>query len=167
MTEKPRVLVREPIAEAGIELLRERFDVDVNGKLPLEERIGDYDAIVIRSGTQLTGDLIERADRLKVIGRAGVGVDNVDVDAATRRGIVVANAPESTVVSAAEHAIGLLVALVRHIPQAHAALKEGRWERSAHGGIELEGKTLGVLGFGRIGQQVARRAIGLGMRVVA
>jgi D-3-phosphoglycerate dehydrogenase / 2-oxoglutarate reductase len=167
LTGRPRVLVREPIAEAGIQLLQERFDVDVNGKLPLEERIGDYDAIVIRSGTQLTGDLIERADRLKVIGRAGVGVDNVDVEAATRRGIVVANAPESTVVSAAEHAIGLLVALVRNIPQAHAALKEGRWERSAHGGIELEGKTLGVLGFGRIGQQVARRAIGLGMRVVA
>jgi D-3-phosphoglycerate dehydrogenase len=164
---KPRVLVREPIAEAGIDLLRERFDVDVDGATPLEESIGEYDAIVIRSGTQLTAELIERAERLKVIGRAGVGVDNVDVDAATRRGIVVANAPESTVVSAAEHAIGLLVALARHIPQAHAALKQGRWERSAHGGIELEGKTLGVLGFGRIGQQVARRAIGLGMRVVA
>jgi D-3-phosphoglycerate dehydrogenase len=164
---KARVLVREPIAEAGIDLLRERFDVDVDGATPLEDSIGEYDAIVIRSGTQLTGELIERAERLKVIGRAGVGVDNVDVDAATRRGIVVANAPESTVVSAAEHAIGLLVALARHIPQAHAALKQGRWERSAHGGIELEGKTLGVLGFGRIGQQVARRAIGLGMRVVA
>ena len=102
-----------------------------------------------------------------MIGRAGVGVDNVDVDAATRRGIVVANAPESTVVSAAEHAIGLLVALARNIPQAHAALKQGRWERSRCGGIELAGKTLGVLGFGRIGQQVARRARGLGMRVVA
>jgi D-3-phosphoglycerate dehydrogenase len=164
---KPRVLVREPIAEAGIDLLRERFEVDVDGATPLEESIGEYDAIVIRSGTQLTAELIERAERLKVIGRAGVGVDNVDVDAATRRGIVVANAPESTVVSAAEHAIGLLVALARHIPQAHAALKQGRWERSLHGGIELEGKTLGVLGFGRIGQQVARRAIGLGMRVVA
>ncbi len=167
MTDRLRVLVREPIAEAGIQLLQERFDVDVNGNLPLEEQIGDYDAIVIRSGTQLTGELIELAGRLKVIGRAGVGVDNVDVDAATRRGIVVANAPESTVVSAAEHAIGLLVALARHIPQAHAALKQGRWERSAHGGVELEGKTLGVLGFGRIGQQVARRGIGLGMRVVA
>jgi D-3-phosphoglycerate dehydrogenase len=102
-----------------------------------------------------------------VIGRAGVGVDNVDVEAATRRGIVVANAPESTVVSAAEHTIGLLVALARNIPQAHAALKQGRWERKAYGGIELAGKTLGVLGFGRIGQQVARRAAGLGMRVVA
>ena len=167
MSGRLRVLVREPIAEAGVELLRERFDVDVDGSLPLEERIGDYDAIVIRSGTNLTAELIERAGRLKVIGRAGVGVDNVDVEAATRRGIVVANAPESTVVSAAEHAIGLLVALARHIPQAHAALKQGRWERSAHGGVELEGKTLGVLGFGRIGQQVARRALGLGMRVLA
>jgi D-3-phosphoglycerate dehydrogenase len=160
-------LIREPIAEAGVRLLEERFDVDQDGSAPLEERISDYDAIVIRSGTQLTAELIERAERLQVIGRAGVGVDNVDVEAATRRGIVVANAPESTVVSAAEHAVGLLVALVRNIPQAHAALKQGRWERSAHGGIELEGKTLGVLGFGRIGQQVARRAIGLGMRVVA
>ena len=93
--------------------------------------IGDYDAIVIRSATKLTADLIERAERLKVIGRAGVGVDNVDVDAATRRGIVVANAPESNVVSAAEHTIGLLVALARNIPQAHAALKQGRWERRA------------------------------------
>jgi D-3-phosphoglycerate dehydrogenase len=162
-----RVLVREPIAEAGIELLRERFDVDVDSNGDLSDRIGDYDAIVIRSATKLTADLIERADRLKVIGRAGVGVDNVDVEAATRRGIVVANAPESTVTSAAEHTVGLLVALARNIPQAHAALKQGRWERSAWGGVELEGKTLGVLGFGRIGQQVARRALGLGMRVVA
>jgi D-3-phosphoglycerate dehydrogenase len=163
----PRVLVREEISEAGVELLRSRFDVDVDVESPLEEIIGGYDAIVIRSATKLTADLIERAERLKVIGRAGVGVDNVDVDAATRRGIIVANAPESTVVSAAEHTVGLLVALARNIPQAHAALKQGRWERSAYGGIELAGKTLGVLGFGRIGQQVARRALGLGMRVVA
>jgi D-3-phosphoglycerate dehydrogenase len=162
-----KVLVREPIAEAGIELLRERFEVDVDGNGDLAATIGDYDAIVIRSATKLTADLIERADRLKVIGRAGVGVDNVDVEAATRRGIVVANAPESTVTSAAEHTVGLLVALARNIPQAHAALKQGRWERSAWGGVELEGKTLGVLGCGRIGQQVARRALGLGMRVVA
>jgi D-3-phosphoglycerate dehydrogenase / 2-oxoglutarate reductase len=167
VTERLRVLVKEPIAEAGIRLLQERFDVDIVGDGPLEERIGKYDAIVIRSATKLTADVLGRADRLKVIGRAGVGVDNVDVDAATRRGIVVANAPESTVVSAAEHAVGLLVALARHIPQAHASLKQGRWERGSYGGIELEGKTLGVLGFGRIGQQVSRRAIGLGMRVVA
>ena len=165
--ERARVLVREPIAEAGIELLRGRFDVDVDGAGELRERIGDYDAVIIRSATQITADLLARAARLKVIGRAGVGVDNVDVEAATRRGIVVANAPESTVVSAAEHTIGLLVALARNIPQAHAALKQGRWERGPYGGVELADKTLGVLGFGRIGQQVARRGLGLGMRVVA
>jgi len=164
---RPKVLVREPIAEAGIDLLRARFDVDVDSNGDLAGKIGAYDAIVIRSATKLTADLLQHAERLKVIGRAGVGVDNVDVEAATRRGIVVANAPESTVTSAAEHTIGLLVALARNIPQAHAALKQGRWERSTWGGIELEGKMLGVLGFGRIGQQVARRALGLGMRVVA
>ena len=164
---RAKVLVREKIADAGIDLLRERFDVEVDSNGDLAGKIGDYDAIVIRSATKLTAELIERAERLKVIGRAGVGVDNVDVEAATRRGIVVANAPESTVTSAAEHTIGLLVALARNIPQAHAALKQGRWERSKWGGVELEGKTLGVLGFGRIGQQVARRALGLGMRVVA
>jgi D-3-phosphoglycerate dehydrogenase / 2-oxoglutarate reductase len=167
LTQRLRVLIREPIADAGIDLLRERFDVDLDENGDLTAKIGDYDGIVIRSATKLTADVLEHAERLKVIGRAGVGVDNVDVDAATRRGIVVANAPESTVTSAAEHTIGLLVALARNIPQAHAALKQGRWERSAWGGIELEGKTLGVLGFGRIGQQVARRALGLGMRVVA
>ena len=162
-----RFLVREPIAEAGIDLLREHFDVDVDAESDLAETIGRYDGIVIRSATKLTADLIERAEKLKVIGRAGVGVDNVDVEAATRRGIVVANAPESTVISAAEHTIGLLLALSRNIPQAHAALAQGRWERSRFGGIELAGKTLGVLGFGRIGQQVARRALGLEMKVVA
>ena len=162
-----RVLVRESIADAGVELLRSRFDVDVDAESDLAEIIDRYDAIVVRSATKVTAELIDRASKLKVIGRAGVGVDNVDVDAATRRGIVVANAPESTVISAAEHTIGLLVALARNIPQAHAALKQGRWERKQYGGIELAGKTLGVLGFGRIGQQVARRALGLGMRVVA
>ena len=164
---RPRVLVREPISQPAVELLRSRFDVDEDGESPLAERIGDYEAVVIRSATRLDAAILERAARLKVIGRAGVGVDNVDVEAATRRGIVVVNAPESTVVSAAEHTIGLLVALVRNIPQAHAALKQGRWERSRWAGTELAEKTLGVLGFGRIGQQVARRALGLGMRVVA
>jgi D-3-phosphoglycerate dehydrogenase len=162
-----RILVREPIADAGVELLRSRFDVDLDVDSELAEIIGRYDGIVIRSATIVTADLIEQAERLKVIGRAGVGIDNVDVEAATRRGIVVANAPDSTVVSAAEQTIGLLVALARNIPQAHAALKDGRWERSRWSGIELDGKVLGVVGFGRIGQQVARRAIGLGMRVVA
>ena len=137
-----RILVREPIAEAGVALLQERFDVDVDPDSPLEEVIDRYDGIVIRSATRVTSELIDRASRLKVIGRAGVGVDNVDVDAATRRGIVVANAPESTVVSAAEQTIGLIVALARNVPQAHAALKAGRWERSRWGGIELAGKAL-------------------------
>jgi D-3-phosphoglycerate dehydrogenase len=162
-----KVLIREPIAEAGVELLRAKFDVDVDGDSPLDEVIGGYDAIVIRSATKLTADLVAKGERLRVIGRAGVGVDNVDVDAATRRGIVVANAPESNVVSAAEHTVGLLLALARNIPQAHAALVEGRWERSRWGGVELADKVLGVLGFGRIGRQVARRALGLQMKVVA
>ena len=167
MNARPRVLVREEIAEAGVDLLRARFDVDTDSESDLASIIGGYDGIVIRSATKLTADLIEAGTNLKVIGRAGVGVDNVDVEAATRRGIVVANAPESNIVSAAEHTIGLLFALARNIPQAHAALREGRWERSKWGGIELAEKTLGVLGFGRIGQRVARRALGLQMNVVA
>jgi D-3-phosphoglycerate dehydrogenase len=162
-----KVLIREPIADAGVELLRSKFDVDVTTNGELADIIGEYDAIVIRSATKLTAELIERAERLRVIGRAGVGVDNVDVDAATRRGIVIANAPESNIVSAAEHTIGLLVALARNVPQAHAALIQGRWERSRWAGVELADKTLGVLGFGRIGQQVARRAIGLQLNVLA
>lgn len=167
MPERRRVLVREPIAESGLELLRSRFEVVEDAESPLEEIIAGFDAIVIRSATRIDAALIERADRLKAIGRAGVGVDNVDVTAATRRGIVVCNAPEATVVSAAEHALGLLLALARNIPQAHAALKAGSWERERFAGIELAGKTLGVLGLGRIGRQVARRALGLGLRVVA
>ncbi|HEY2326666.1 MAG TPA: phosphoglycerate dehydrogenase [Gaiellaceae bacterium] len=162
-----KVLVRESIADAGVELLRAKFDVTVDTDSPLEEILGDYDALIVRSATKVTADVLEHGAKLKVIGRAGVGVDNVDVDAATRRGIVVANAPESNVVSAAEHTIGLLAALARNIPQAHAALREGRWERSKWGGVELADKTLGVLGFGRIGRQVARRALGLQMKVVA
>ena len=162
-----KVLIRETIADAGVELLRAKFDVDVDTDSPLEEILGDYDALIVRSATKVTADVIARGARLKVIGRAGVGVDNVDVDAATRRGIVVANAPESNIVSAAEHTIGLLVALARNIPQAHAALVAGRWERSKWGGVELADKVLGVLGFGRIGRQVARRAQGLQMKVVA
>jgi D-3-phosphoglycerate dehydrogenase len=165
--ERPRVLVREAIAEPGLELLRRKFEVVEDGDSDLDAIIDGFDAIVVRSATTLDAGLIDRARRLKVIGRAGVGIDNVDVDAATRRGIVVANAPESTVVSAAEHTIGLLLAVVRSIPQAHAALKAGRWERTSYAGIELAGKTLGVIGLGRIGMQVARRALALGMRVVA
>ena len=118
---------------------------------------------MIRSATKLTADVIERAERLKVIGRAGIGVDNVDVPAATKRGIIVANAPESNIVAAAEHTIAMLLAQVRNIPQAHASLKSGKWERSRFGGVEVYEKTLGILGFGRIGQLVAERAKGFGM----
>ena len=167
MSERPRVLIREPIAESGLDLLRARFEVVEDSDSELGSIIGEFEGIIIRSGTDLDAGLIERASRLKVIGRAGVGVDNVDVNAATRRGIVVANAPEATVVSAAEHTIALLFAVARNVPQAHAALSAGRWERERFAGVELAGKTLGVLGLGRIGWQVARSALGLGMRVVA
>jgi D-3-phosphoglycerate dehydrogenase len=167
VTVSGRVVVRESIAEAGVELLRAQgLDVVVDSETPLDVLLVDADALIIRSATKVTADVLALAPRLKVIGRAGVGVDNVDVEAATRRGIVVANAPESNVISAAEHTVGLLVALARNIPQAHAALREGRWERSRYGGVELADKTLGILGFGRIGQQVARRALGLQMKVV-
>jgi D-3-phosphoglycerate dehydrogenase len=162
-----KILVRERIADAGIDFLRRRFEVDIDFESPLEETIGGYDAIIVRSATNVSAALIDRAARLKVIGRAGVGVDNVDVEAASRRGIVVANAPQSTIVSAAEHAFALLLALSRNIPQAHAALKEGRWERARFAGLELADKTLGVVGFGRIGQQVARRARAFEMDVLA
>ncbi|MGD9697052.1 MAG: phosphoglycerate dehydrogenase [Thermoleophilia bacterium] len=165
-----RVLVTEKIAEAGIDLLRERFSVDVElgwSADELAQRIGAYDAIVVRSATKVTAELMAHADRLKVVGRAGTGVDNVDVPAATRRGIVVCNAAGSNALSAAEHAVALLLAQARNIPQAHSALVQGRWERSKFGGVEVSGKTLGILGFGRIGQIVAERAKGLGMNVVA
>ncbi len=133
----------------------------------LREKIGDYDAILIRSATQMTPELIELAGNLKVIGRAGTGVDNVDIPAATRRGIIVANAPESNSVAAAEHTLALALALFRNVPQAHGSLVEGRWDRAKYKGAELYGKTLGVIGFGRIGQLVAKRAQSFDMDVVA
>jgi D-3-phosphoglycerate dehydrogenase / 2-oxoglutarate reductase len=165
-----RVLVKEKIAASGVELLGRHFDVDDGTAWDdgeLAERLADYDGIVIRSATKLTAELIERGSRLKVIGRAGIGVDNVDVPAATRRGIVVANAPESNIVAAAEHTLALMLALCRNVPQAHSSLKSGKWERSRFGGIEVDRKVLGVLGFGRIGQLVAERAKGFGMEVLA
>jgi D-3-phosphoglycerate dehydrogenase len=160
-----RVLVAERIGASGVDLLREHFDVD-EGAEHLEH-IADYDGLIVRSATQVTADVLARATRLKAVGRAGVGVDNVDVAAATKRGVVVANAPASNVVTAAEHTLALLLALARNVPQAHASLTAGRWERSKFSGVELMDKTLGVLGFGRIGQLVAQRAQGFGMRVVA
>jgi D-3-phosphoglycerate dehydrogenase len=165
-----RVLVKEKIADAGVDLLRRYFDVDVltdMGEDELPTAIGSYDAIVIRSATKLTAEVIDRADRLKVIGRAGIGVDNVDVPAATKRGIIVANAPESNIIAAAEHTIAMMLAQVRNIPQADASLKSGKWERSKFGGVEVYEKTLGVLGFGRIGQLVAERAKAFGMTLLA
>jgi D-3-phosphoglycerate dehydrogenase len=165
-----KVLVKEKIGESGVALLRSHFDVDLGtdwDDSQLGERIGDYDGILIRSATKMTADLIEKGARLRVIGRAGVGVDNVDVEAATERGIIVANAPESNVVTAAEHTVALLLALARNIPQAHASLTSGKWERSKFSGVEVYEKTLGIVGFGRIGQLVAHRAKGFGMKVLA
>jgi D-3-phosphoglycerate dehydrogenase len=166
-----KVLVKEKIGESGVQLLRDAgLDVELgvdweDGEL--ESRIGEFDGLLIRSATKLTGDLIDKAGRLKVVGRAGVGVDNVDVDAATKRGVVVANAPQSNVITAAEHTLAMLLALARNVPQAHGSLTGGAWDRAAFSGVELYEKTLGVLGFGRIGQLVAQRALGFGMRVVA
>ena len=168
--ERLKVLVAEKIGDSGVALLREHFDVDVGtdwSDEELAERIGAFHGILIRSATKMTAELIARASELRVIGRAGVGVDNVDVDAATKRGIVVANAPQSNVVTAAEHTMALLLALARNIPQAHMSLTSGKWERSKFSGVELYEKTLGILGFGRIGQLVAHRAKGFGMRVLA
>jgi D-3-phosphoglycerate dehydrogenase len=165
-----KVLVKEKIADSGVELLRENFEVDLGLDMSdeeLAEKIGEYDAILIRSATKLTPRLIKRAINLKAIGRAGTGVDNVDIPAATRRGIVVANAPESNSVAAAEHTLALTLALFRNVPQAHGALVDGRWDRAKYKGAELYGKTVGIVGFGRIGQLVAKRAQGFEMDVVA
>jgi D-3-phosphoglycerate dehydrogenase / 2-oxoglutarate reductase len=165
-----KVLVKEKIADSGVELLQEQFDVELGLDWDgdeLEKRIGEFDGILIRSATKLDASLLEKAKRLRAVGRAGVGVDNVDVDAATRMGVVVANAPQSNVITAAEHTMALLLALARNVPQAHVSLTGGAWDRAGFSGVELYEKTLGVLGFGRIGQLVAQRALGFGMRVIA
>jgi D-3-phosphoglycerate dehydrogenase len=166
-----KVLVKEKIGDSGVQLLRDAgLDVELGtdwGDAELERRIGEFDGILIRSATTLSADLIERAGRLKVVGRAGVGVDNVDVEAATKRGVVVANAPQSNVITAAEHTLAMLLALARKVPQAHGSLTAGTWERSKFSGVEVYEKTLGVLGFGRIGQLVAQRALAFGMHVLA
>ncbi len=170
LTEPYKVLVAEKIADTGVQMLRDRFDVDLGTDWTREQlldRISSYHGILIRSATKLDAEVIDRADNLKVVGRAGVGVDNVDVTAASKKGIIVANAPEANTVAAAEHTVALMLALARNIPQAHASLTSGKWERSKFGGTEVDGKTLGVLGFGRIGQLVAIRAKAFGMRVVA
>jgi len=164
-----RILVTEEIAEGGLDRLRAAgHEVDVQLDLSeLSSHIVGAHGLIIRSATQVTAELLELGTDLIVVGRAGIGLDNVDVAAATRRGVMVVNAPQSNIVSAAEHTMALLLAQARNVPQAHAALKAGRWERSRWEGVELADKTLGVVGLGRIGKLVADRAKAFGMRLVA
>ncbi|MHB1582382.1 MAG: phosphoglycerate dehydrogenase [Acidimicrobiales bacterium] len=166
-----RVLVTEKIAQRGLDLMAEAgHDVDVREGLSPDELLAAVPgaaALVIRSATQVTADVLAAATDMVVVGRAGIGLDNVDVDAATARGVMVVNAPQSNILSAAEQAMALLLAQARNIPQADAALKAGRWERSRWEGVELHGKTLGIIGLGRIGALVAQRALAFGMRLVA
>ncbi|CAD7770105.1 Glyoxylate/hydroxypyruvate reductase B [Candidatus Methanoperedenaceae archaeon GB50] len=165
-----KVLVSDPIADEGLEILRKEFLVDVATELShdeLKRKIPGYDALLVRSQTKVTGDIIEAGERLKIIGRAGVGVDNIDVAAATRKGVIVVNAPEGNTISAAEHTIAMILAVSRKIPEAHASLVGRRWDRKKFMGVELRGKTLGIVGIGRVGAEVAKRAIGFEMDLLA
>ncbi len=167
-----KILISDNLSKTGVELLRrhEQFQVDLNPGLKPEELkkiIGGYHALIVRSETRVTAEIIGAADDLKVIGRAGTGVDNIDVPAATQRGIVVMNAAGGNSVTTAEHAIALLMSLARKVPQAHGKLKGGKWDKKSFMGVELAGKTLGVIGLGNIGKIVASRAQGLAMKVVA
>ncbi len=165
-----KVLVSDPIDQAGIEILSKVAQVDQRIGLSndqLKQIICDYDALMIRSGTQVSADVIESSDRLKIIGRAGVGVDNVDVPAATKRGVLVVNSPGGNTIAAAEHALALLLSLARNIPQAHTSTCKGSWDRKKFVGNELYKKTLGVVGLGKIGSHVAKVANSMGMEVIA
>ncbi len=167
---KYRVLVSDPLAEEGIEILKEFADVDVNTGLTEDQliaSIGNYDALLVRSGTEVTAQVIDAGAKLKFIGRAGAGVDNIDTEAATRRGIIVANAPEGNTLAATEHTMAMMLSLARNIPQATASLKKGEWKRSKFMGVELNDKVLGIMGFGRIGREVAKRAQALEMKIIA
>lgn len=166
-----RILVSEKISSEGLKALNSGTAVEIDVKLDLDKQalldcISSYDALIVRSATKVTADVIAAGTRLRVIGRAGSGVDNIDVPAATQRGIVVVNAPASNNVAVAELSIGLMIALARHIPQAYASLRSGKWERSKFVGWELRNKTLGLLGLGRIGSEVARRARGMEMTII-
>jgi D-3-phosphoglycerate dehydrogenase len=166
----PRILVADPLAEDGLERLRRAGEVTVVSKLQeaeLIERIPDFDALVVRSETRVTAQVLEAGRKLRVVGRAGVGVDNIDVPAATLKGILVVNAPRGNIIAAAEHTIALLFSLARWVPQADASVKRGEWTRSKFIGTEVRGKTLGVIGLGNVGSEVAKRAHGLEMEVVA
>jgi D-3-phosphoglycerate dehydrogenase len=165
-----RILVTEPLAEEGLQLLRRQAQVDVRLGLSAQELavvIGAYDGLVVRSSTQVTEEVIAAAARLRVIGRAGTGVDNIDLPAATRKGIVVVNAPYGNTVAVAEHTLAMLLALVRRIPFADAALRQGHWDKGCYQGVQVRGKVLGLIGLGRVGTAVARRALGLEMKVIA
>jgi D-3-phosphoglycerate dehydrogenase len=165
-----KILVADPIAEDGIALLRREAEVDVRTGLASDDliaAIGAYQALVVRSETKVTREVFAAAKQLHVVGRAGVGVDNIDLAAATERGVIVVNAPLGNTISAAEHAVALMLALARHIPDADASLRAGEWDRSRFVGVELRGKTLGVIGLGQVGSEVARRGKGLDMSVVA
>ncbi len=166
----PKILVSDKLAQEGIEILKKVGEVDVNTGLSEDELckiIGDYDALVIRSGTQVTAKVLQSAKNLKIIGRAGVGVDNVDVPAATERGVIVVNSPGGNTLAAAELTVGLILALSRNIPQAFVSMKNKEWNRSKFTGNELYKKTLGILGLGKIGQEVAKRCQAFGMKVLA
>jgi D-3-phosphoglycerate dehydrogenase len=163
-----KIIVADKISERGLALLREKgWNVLIPAAAALPAEIADADGLVVRSATKVTPALLEKAPRLRVIGRAGVGVDNVDVEAATRRGILVMNTPGGNAVSVAEHTFALLLALARSVPQANASIQAGRWEKSSLSGTELRGKTLGLVGLGRVGTEVARRARALEMKVLA
>ncbi len=165
-----KVLVADPISQEGIEIIKKEMDVDIATDLPEKElinRIKEYDALIVRSGTNVTRKVITAGVRLRVIGRAGAGVDNIDVDAATEKGIIVLNAPGGNTTSAAEHTIAMMLALSRKIPQANASLKKGKWSRSKFIGTEIQDKTLGIVGLGRVGGEVAKKAHALGMHILA
>jgi len=164
-----KILVTEKLADRGVDLLRDEFEVDVLLGLSQEElleRIEAYDGLIIRSATKVTAEVIERAENLKAIGRAGIGVDNIDIEAATKHGVLVANAPESNTVAAAEHTLALMLAAARRVPAADNSLRNGEWNRSAFKGVEVSEKTLGLVGLGHVGTIVARGAVGMGMRVI-
>lgn len=168
-----RILVADKIAQEGIDLLHKELpeaQIDLSTGLTHEQllaRIGNYTALVVRSETQVTGDILAAASRLKIVGRAGVGVDNIDTDAATRQGIMVVNSPTGNIVAAAEHTIAMLMSLARHIPTANSSMKAGKWEKSRFLGSEVRHKTLGIIGLGKVGKEVASRAQGLEMQVIA
>ncbi len=164
-----KVLVADPIAPEGIEILKRHAEVDVKTGLKPEELIsiiGEYEGLMVRSETKVTAKVIEAGKKLQVIARAGVGIDNIDVEAATQRGIVVVNAPTANTMAAAEHSVALMLALARHIPQAHDSLKSGAWKRQNFVGVEVRNKTLGIVGLGNVGSEVARRVQGFQMRVL-